>query len=101
MLALKPSEICEYMLANRNIGTKAIEIRKRTRLSAANALLAKILTCISGGSVESSVLMKRPIRIRPTMIEPIVAGLSQPQLLACWSPSTRSPSPPADRTAPR
>src|SRR6188768_3807762 len=58
------------MLANRNIGTNAIEIRKRTKLSAANALLAKMRSCISGDSVPSSTRMKTPIRISPMTMEP-------------------------------
>ncbi len=99
--ASSPSEICEYMLANRNIGTNAIEIRKRITLSAVNARFAKIRTCMSGYSVRSCVRTKATVSAAPRTIEPIVLASSQPQTADCWSPRTSRPMPSAKRTAPR
>ena len=89
------------MLANRNIGRKATESRNSTTLSTANARLAKIRRSSRGLVVASSTLTNTASSTTPATIVPQVAGSSQPQVLACCSPSTASPMPAAISTAPR
>ena len=89
------------MLAKRNIGTNAIEIRNRITASVVNAAvgedphLHQRVVGVQLDPDERSRCAARPIRMQP-----MVAVLVQPHWLACWSPSTSEPMPTAARTAP-
>ena len=96
-----PSPICAYRLAKKNSGMKQIIMMKRTAFSEAKPRSLKMRIWISGSSVRSSKRTKAASRASPATMEPMVAALSQPQVLACCSPSTASPMPAVIMSAPR
>ena len=89
------------MLAKKKSGMKQIIMMNSTAFSEAKPRSLKMRTLISGSSVRSSKSTNVANSASPATIEPMVAALSQPQVLACWSPSTASPMPAVIIMAPR
>ncbi len=99
--ASSPSEIWEYRLANRNIGTNAIETRNRIALSTANALFLKkrmLHQRVVGAELGSRT--NASVSATPTTMRPIVRASSQPHTLDCCRPSTMRPIPDREEDEP-
>lgn len=92
---------CAYTEAKKKSGTNASIAKNSTSASARNAGSRNTRSLISGWRTPRSYRQNSTSSAAPPAMHPQVAALPQPQVAACWKPSTLRPIPATISRAPR